>query len=185
MKMMTDQEKWNAVIHCDSSYDGKFLYGVKTTGIFCRPACKSKTPLRENIVFFDQVETAYANGLRPCKRCRPDLKEYRPASELLSQAKKIYETYFSDREKLASEIQKLFVSQTHLIRLFRQHFDTTPADYINRLRMKKAGTFLATTDMNVLNIALASGFGSLSSFYACFHKSFGMTPGEYRRKQKS
>jgi methylphosphotriester-DNA--protein-cysteine methyltransferase len=52
-----DMEKWQAVVSCDSKYDGMFLYGVKTTGIFCRPSCKSKTPIRANAIFFDNVKT--------------------------------------------------------------------------------------------------------------------------------
>ena len=183
--MLTEQEKWEAVTHCDSACDGKFFYGVKTTGIFCRPTCKSKAPLRKNTVFFDRIDEAYAEGLRPCKRCRPDLLDYQPSRELLSQVKTVYDNYFSDRDRLASETKALSVSQSHLIRLFRQHFHTTPTEYVNTLRLKKAVTCLATAEISVLDIALIAGFGSLSSFYACFRKSFGMTPNEYRRRQKN
>jgi len=70
---LTDNEKWNSIVNCDSFYDGVFYYGVRTTGIFCRPSCKSKEPLKKNVVFFDRIEDAYSYGLRPCKRCRPDV----------------------------------------------------------------------------------------------------------------
>ena len=86
---LTDNEKWDAVVHCDPTYDGQFFYGVKTTGIFCRPSCKSKTPLRENVEFFDEAAVASARGMRPCKRCRPDLLDYAPTRELLSKIKAI------------------------------------------------------------------------------------------------
>ena len=66
---MTEVEKWNSVKNCDSSYDGKFYYGVKATGIYCRPSCKSKFSKRENIVFFDTREEAEKAGFCPCKRC--------------------------------------------------------------------------------------------------------------------
>lgn len=180
--MLSEQEKWAAVLHCDPAYDGKFFYGVKTTGIFCRPSCKSKTPRLENIEFFSNPDDACACGLRPCKRCRPDLLEYQPTTELVFKAKEVFESYFDDRDKLDSEIKKLAVSQNHMIRLFHQHFETTPAEYVTDLRINKAATYLATTHQNVLNIAFLAGFGSLSSFHVCFRKKFGMTPGEYRRR---
>mgnify|MGYP003400168036 CR=1 FL=1 len=85
---MTEVEKWNSVKSCDSSYNGKFYYGVKATGIYCRPSCKSKLPKRENIVFFDTREEAEKAGFRTCKRCWLDLVDYDPAKELSEKAKK-------------------------------------------------------------------------------------------------
>lgn len=178
---LTDNEKWNAVLQCDETYDGKFFYGVKTTGIFCRPSCKSKAPLRKNAVFFDGIEEAYDYGLRPCKRCRPDLLHYKPMMELFEKAKNIYDTCFDDSNKMSSEIQKLNISQNHLIRLFRQQLHMTPVEYINKLRVGKAVQLLSNADTNILNIALSCGFGSLSTFYACFKKQVGLTPKEYRK----
>lgn len=179
--VLTDNGKWNAVLHCDETYDGEFYYGVKTTGIFCRPSCKSKTPLRNNVEFFDGIEKAYAYGLRPCKRCRPDLFEYKPMLEILEQAKNIYNTYFNDNAKLSLEIKRLNISQNHFIRLFNQHFNMTPVEYMNTLRIEKAVEYLSNTKMNILNIALLCGFGSLSRFYICFKKQIGLTPNEYRK----
>jgi len=68
---MTD-DMWKAIVECDSSYDGTFYYGLRTTKIFCKPSCKSKTPNRENVGIFATPENARRAGLRPCKRCRPD-----------------------------------------------------------------------------------------------------------------
>ncbi|MDF2634239.1 MAG: transcriptional regulator with only domain, AraC family [Pelosinus sp.] len=179
---LTKDEKWNAVVHCDNSYDGVFFYGVKTTGIFCRPSCKSKEPGRNNVEFFDEVKEAYAYGLRPCKRCRPDLIEFKPIRDLTEKAKYIFDSCFADRYKLKAEIRELGVSQNHLIHLFRQQFDLTPVEYINKLRVEKARQMLLTTDTNILNIALSCGFGSLSTFYEFFKKQVGLTPKEYRKQ---
>ncbi|SDM14084.1 Metal binding domain of Ada [Dendrosporobacter quercicolus] len=85
--MPTDDEKWEAVRQSDPGYDGVFFYGITTTGIFCRPSCRSRLPLRNNVQFFDSIEQAYAWGLRPCKRCRPDLPEYRPNRDLMEESK--------------------------------------------------------------------------------------------------
>lgn len=179
---LTDNEKWLAVVKCDNSYDGRFFYGVKTTGIFCRPSCKSKEPLRDNVEFFDGIEQAYAYGLRPCKRCRPDLIEYKPMQELTQKAKYIFDTCFDDPKKLSLELKNLGVSQNRLIKLFRQDFDMTPVEYINKLRVSKAKKLLKDSNEKILNTALLCGFGSLSSFYHVFKKQVGVTPGEYKKK---
>ncbi|MEH6942501.1 bifunctional transcriptional activator/DNA repair enzyme AdaA [Bacillus sp. JJ722] len=178
---LTDYDKWNAVKDCDESYDQKFLYGVKTTGIYCKPSCKSKTPLFDNIVFFDCKEQAVAFGLRPCKRCRPDLLSYEPTQELVQQVKQIYDIYYTDHNQLALEIKSINISQNHLIRLFTKTYDVTPIEYINTLRIKKAAELLIKSEMNVLNIATLSGFRSLSNFYLCFKRQIEMTPIEYRQ----
>lgn len=75
--MLTDKEKWKAVIQKNPVYDGLFFYAAKTTGIFCRPSCKSKDPLDKNALFFDTAKQALENGFRPCncfrkKRGEPD-----------------------------------------------------------------------------------------------------------------
>lgn len=69
---MNTQEKLQAIQNRDSSYDGKFIYGVKTTKIICRPGCSARMPLEKNIVLFDTMEEAIQKGYRPCKRCKPE-----------------------------------------------------------------------------------------------------------------
>ncbi|HBF36041.1 MAG TPA: AraC family transcriptional regulator [Firmicutes bacterium] len=179
----TDNEKWQAVLECDETFDGQFYYGVKTTGVFCRPSCKSKTPLRKNVEFFDTIESAFAFGLRPCKRCRPDRLSYHPKSELIEQAKNIYDTYFDDGVKLSLGIKQLNISQNHLIRIFHQQLNLTPGQYLQKLRIEKALELLANPDSKILNIAFICGFGSLSNFNVCFKKKVGLTPTEYRKQK--
>lgn len=178
--MLSEQEKWQAVLHCDPAYDGRFFYGVKTTGIFCRPSCRSKAPLRKNVEFFARAADARAQGLRPCKRCRPDLPSYRPDRDLTLQARQIFDAYFADRTRLSAAIRQLAVSRNHLIRLFRQQFGVTPADYLQSLRLRQAAADLAAGG-DILDIAAGAGFGSISSFYTCFRKHFGLSPAAYRR----
>ena len=85
---MTEDEMYEAVISNDGNYDGLFFYAVKSTGIFCRPSCKSKKPLRENVRFFKNAAEARAAGFRPCKRCRSDLLSYRPMEEIAGLVKR-------------------------------------------------------------------------------------------------
>lgn len=69
---MNEQERLQAILNRDKSYDGKFIFGVKTTKIICRPGCPAKIPLEKNVVFFDTMEEAAEKGYRPCKRCKPE-----------------------------------------------------------------------------------------------------------------
>lgn len=101
--------------------------------------------------------------------------------ELIRKVKSIYEEYSDDSDKLSSEIKQLNISRDHLIRLFRQHFQMTPVEYTNKLRIEKAVELLSQGTMNSLSIAIACGFGSLSNFYVCFKRQVGITPNEYRR----
>jgi AraC family transcriptional regulator of adaptative response / methylphosphotriester-DNA alkyltransferase methyltransferase len=179
---LTAAEKWQAINLNNADYDGQFYYGVKTTGIFCRPSCKSKPPLQPNTLFFDSAAAACEHGFRPCKRCRPDLYEYQPVLDLLEQAKNLYHKHFADKEALAAGLSALPVSTTHLIRLFRTHFGVTPNEYLNRLRVAKAAEALLQSDASLLDIAYTSGFGSLSGFYFWFKKINGAPPLEYRHR---
>ncbi|WP_242964867.1 bifunctional transcriptional activator/DNA repair enzyme AdaA [Scatolibacter rhodanostii] len=177
---MTEEEKWKASLSCDATYDGKFFYGVKTTGIFCRPSCKSKSPKRENIVFFDTAEEARQFGLRPCKRCRPDLLEFQPQKEAAENIKSTYDQFFADHIRLKEELKKLGLNRNRVAQLFQLQYDKVPTEYLNELRISRAKELLMSTKDNVLQIALQSGFESLSTFYNHFKKTAGVSPKEYR-----
>ncbi|MBK1813124.1 methylphosphotriester-DNA--protein-cysteine methyltransferase family protein [Clostridium sp. YIM B02505] len=178
-----DSEKWQAVISCDRKYDGLFFYGVKTTGIFCIPSCKSKTPIRENVIFFDNPVKALDSGFRPCKRCCPDKVDFQPNLELVEKAENIFHTYFNKQVDLNDISKELGVSANHLSRLFKQHTKFTPTQYIIKLRVEKAKEFLKQSDMNILEVSYATGFKSLSNFYKCFKEQTELTPSEYRKSR--
>lgn len=177
---ISDNEKWKAVIDCEKSYDGLFLYGVKTTGIFCRPSCRAKTPARENVVFFDNQQNAINEGFRPCKRCRPDQEVYQPDLELLKNAKGIFDADYAFPIEISHAAKQLGVSPGHLARLFKKHCGTTPAKYITGLRVGKASELLGQTDIGILEVAYMTGFKSLSNFYKRFKEQTGHTPKEFR-----
>lgn len=178
--MLTEEEKWKAALACDAAYDGSFYYGVKTTGIFCRPSCKSKSPRRENVEFFDTAEQAHESGLRPCKRCRPDLLEFQPQKENAEKIKSVYDLYFSDHNRLKEELKKLGLSRNRIIQLFQNQYGKTPGEYLNDLRVANVKRLLADTQDNILQIALQSGFESLSAFYTQFKRITGVSPNKYR-----
>ena len=81
-KKVDEKEKLQAIQKRDKSYDGKFIFGVKTTKIICRPGCPAKIPLEKNVMFFDTMEEAIEKGYRPCKRCKPELVKPTQQEEL-------------------------------------------------------------------------------------------------------
>lgn len=177
---LTEEEKWKASLDCDPAYDGRFFYGVKTTGIFCRPSCKSKSPKRENVTFFDTAKQARETGLRPCKRCRPDLLEFQPMKEAAEKIKAVCAQHFPEDGVLKKELLKLGLSRNRLTQVFQAQYGKTPAEYVSQLRIDSAKALLADTKNNILQVALQSGFESLSSFYAQFRKLTGVSPMKYR-----
>ncbi len=178
---MSEDEKWAAALGNNGSFDGIFFYAVKTTGIFCRPSCKSKSPLRENVSFFDSADQAREAGYRPCKRCRPDLLSYQPLQELAEKAKKLLDSGIENKLLLAKELRGLGLTQHRLAELFRSHYGLTISEYSQKIRLEKARTMLADTKESIPDIAFEAGFESLSAFYRFFRKQTGMTPAAYRK----
>ncbi|MEE8837261.1 MAG: methylated-DNA--[protein]-cysteine S-methyltransferase [Eubacteriales bacterium] len=178
--MMKDDEMWEAVRDCDAACDGKFYYGVKTTGIYCRPSCKSKLPKRENVVFFRTREEAEKAGFRPCKRCRQDLLQYDPALELSERTKELVDQHFSDRLKLGRDMKGMGVSRKHLTQIFKQQYDITPSEYLMQVRIAAARKLLQD-GADIPDAAGMARYENLSEFYDHFRRQTGMTPARYRQ----
>lgn len=179
---MTQEEKWQAVSTNDVSYDGKFYYAVKSTGIYCRPSCKSKQPNFTNVQFFETGTAAEEAGYRPCKRCRPDLMAYQPVEELAQKIKEMIDAHFLNKAHVFAELKQLGVTNKRAIEIFKEQFAMTPGEYADTLRMNEARLQLAESDQPMIDIAYNLGFESLSAFYALFGKYAEMTPGEFRKK---
>lgn len=177
----SDEDKWQAVVNGDQDCDGMFFYGVKTTGVFCRPSCKAKIPLRDNVVFFNGPEEAMAACFRPCKRCRPDLAVFEPDRELVRLTATMFKQNYTHPIDIKAVAKQLGSSIHHWGRLFKKHMGMTPAQYLTKLRVDKAAELLANTNIPVLEIAYATGFGSLSNFYRSFKTQLGHTPNEHRK----
>lgn len=159
---MTENEKWNAVISNNADVDGLFYYAVKSTGIFCRPSFKSKEPVRENGMFFNCREDAIAAGFRPCKRCRPELVDYQPLTDVAKQVKNVIEQYHSEKQQLADELQKLGVSKRRITQIFKQQYGVSPTEYANSLRIQIAKEQLKQSTLPIIDIAY-----SLPSRHRC------------------
>ncbi len=182
---MTFEELYDAVISNDESYDTVFFYAVKSTGIYCRPSCKSKVPKAENIVFYKTAEEAENEGYRPCKRCRSDLLDYKPMKEIAEKLKELIDDMYVEIATLNTEIDQLGLSRKRMVAVFKEEYGKTPSAYVNELRYKEAVRLLEQTDDEVIDIAYAMGFGSLSSFYKFFKERAHMSPIAYRKGKRS
>ncbi len=179
---MTNDEMWQAVETCDKSFDGKFFYGVKSTGIFCRPSCNSKVPLRKNVVFFKTAEDAMKAGFRPCKRCRPELLSYAPLLDLAADVKAVLDDCFARRTELMEQLRTLGASEKHLAEIFHNAYGLSPKEYISRLRLEKAKDCLLR-GMTSGETAFAIGLESESGFYSFFKQQTGLSPKAFLEAQ--
>lgn len=173
------EEIWSAIISNDHSYDNQFFYAIATTGIFCKPSCKSKIPKKENVYIFQNVKEALEANFRPCKRCKPT-DELLPDQALVKQI--IEYIHFNYPEKLTLQtISDIFHgSPYHLHRTFKRITGITPTAYIQQRRIDKAAEALLETDKSIQEIAKSVGIPNTPYFITLFKKIIGYTPGEYR-----
>jgi len=177
------EELWHAIVNNDADYDGKFYYGVMTTGVFCRPSCKSRTPSKENVKVFGSIEDAQRESLRPCKRCKPD-EQRMPNEEWVAQIITMIESRYAEPLTLEVLADAFHGSPYHLQRTFKQIQGISPAEYITRTRISKAKEWLTTTTRPIMEIALAVGIANPAHFATQFLKRVGMSPSEYRKSNQ-
>ena len=183
---------YRALCSHDARFDGQFFTAVTSTGIYCRPVCRVRTPRRENCRFFEHAAQAEHAGFRPCLRCRPELAPMdrhwstEDASAILQQ----HATRWLDDpqhwvdadgnmgERLAA---RLGVSDRHLRRVFEDRLGVSPLQYLLTRKLLTAKQLLADTDLPITQIALASGFASVRRFNAAFLDHYRLNPTQLRR----
>nr|WP_321256623.1 AlkA N-terminal domain-containing protein [uncultured Pseudodesulfovibrio sp.] len=169
----------------DKNFDGKFFFGVKTTGIFCRPSCPAPMAKEENVEYFDTMFAALEKGFRPCLRCRPDIEvEYYNGNvggtSVVDRAlQKIFDGYLNDHT-LAELAVNLMISERHLRKLFVDNLGVPPIKIARYHKTLFAKKLLTSSNQSVTDIAFASGFGSIRQFNDAFKITFGKTPTEVR-----
>jgi AraC family transcriptional regulator of adaptative response / DNA-3-methyladenine glycosylase II len=179
---MTNATMYARVLASDASCNGRFFFGVTSTGIYCLPSCHAKKPKPENTRFFPTVEAAQAAGLRACKKCHPD-DFARGADPVLETIEAIVDEIRATPENfpdVRAIVRRSGFGATRLFELFRLHYHTTPADLLLRARLEQVKQKLLTTRAGLAQIAGDAGFESLSVLHEQFKHFNGLTPAAYR-----
>ena len=172
----TDDQRWEAVLRRDRAADGRFITGVLSTGIYCRPSCAARHPSRANVRFFASGAEARDFGLRPCLRCRPD----EVAADEAGIARAIALIEAAEEPPFLDDLAKAAgYSPYHFHRLFRRATGVTPAAYVRAHRAKRAERALKESD-TVTEALYDAGYAAPARFYADMPDRLGMTPSKWR-----
>jgi AraC family transcriptional regulator of adaptative response / DNA-3-methyladenine glycosylase II len=176
---------YRALLARDARYDGRFFTCVKTTGIYCRPICPARPPKLQNCTFVPTAAAAQAAGFRPCLRCRPesspDLDAWRGTSATVSRALKMIEGGALDDGDVSSLAQRLQIGPRQLRRLFGRHIGASPISVAQTRRVLLAKQLIHQTSLSMIQVALASGFGSVRRFNETFQRLYHRPPRQLRR----
>ena len=180
----------------DARFDGRFFTGVTSTGIYCRPVCRVRTPKRENCRFFPHAALAELAGFRPCLSCRPELApgggvphppawSMQDASSILAgQAAALLDAPHIGSvaaQGIGPVAQRLGISDRHLRRIFEARFGVSPLRYLQTRRLLCAKQLLTDTRLPAAQVARMSGFASVRRFNAVFLTQYGLNPTQLRR----
>jgi AraC family transcriptional regulator of adaptative response / DNA-3-methyladenine glycosylase II len=170
----------------DSRFDGLFFVGVKSTGIYCRPICPTRTPRRESCRFFPSAAAAERHGFRPCLRCRPELAPGRSPIEAGGQvarhaAARIEAGALNNGGSLDQLAREVGLSARQLRRIVRQELGVSPVELAQTHRLLLAKQLLTETPLPVTEVAFASGFSSVRRFNALFQSHYRLSPSRFRR----
>jgi AraC family transcriptional regulator of adaptative response/methylated-DNA-[protein]-cysteine methyltransferase len=167
---------WRAVVDRDRRFDGRFVYAVETTTIYCRPSCPSRRPLRKNVRFLPSAEAAERKGYRACKRCRPGAT-VAPADALVERVRALLA--IEPPLGLTELASRVDLSAGHLQRLFKRHTGLSPKAYADQRRFERLKHSLRGEE-GVSEAIYAAGYGAPSRAYEKARDQLGMTPSAYR-----
>jgi AraC family transcriptional regulator, regulatory protein of adaptative response / methylated-DNA-[protein]-cysteine methyltransferase len=172
---------WNAVLRRDRGYDGKFVYVAITTGIYCRPSCPSRRPLRRHALFFSTAAEAERAGYVACLRCHPN--SLTPAEESVKAALDFVQQHI-DRRITLNELSKVSgLSSNHLQETFKRIVGVSPKAFYNAQRLIRFKQLVRAGE-SVSSACYGVGYGSSRALYENAMRWLGMTPGTYQRRGK-
>lgn len=179
--MLSDEQCWRAVLDRDPGLDGRFVYAVRSTGIFCRPSCPSRRAGRDQVTFYALAEAAARAGYRPCKRCRPESTE--PAHPHIAMIRRVCRT-IEERDEGVATLSELGaeagLSPHHLQRLFKSLMGISPRQYAEAVRLERLKQGLKDGE-TVTSALYGAGYGSSSRLYEKAPSRLGMTPASYAK----
>lgn len=170
----------------DPRFDGRFFVGVSSTGIYCRPICYARKPKEENCTYFTSAAEAEQAGYRPCLLCRPEIapgtSRVDATSSLAKRAARFIEENCGNGENLEELAKILGCTDRHLRRVFEAEYHVSPVQYLQTCRLLLAKNLLTDTNLQVMDVALASGFKSLRRFNDAFKEKYRLTPTDLRKQ---
>lgn len=176
-----EDSAWRAVERHDAAYDGRFVYAVRSTGVYCRPSCSARRPLRKNVAFFETADDAEAAGFRACKRCKPRRVATESATERGVGIARAYLDANPDHSISLTELAAhTGLSASHLQRSFKRIIGVSPKQYAQAHRVSRFKSRLRAGD-TVSRATYEAGFGSSSRVYEKSNELLGMTPAAFRR----
>lgn len=180
---------YRAIQTRDARFDGRLFVAVRTTGIYCRPVCPARTPLRQNVTFHATAASAEAAGYRACLRCRPEtspqLGAWNGASNTVSRALALIEAGALDGGDVEGLAERVGVGGRQLRRLFLRHLGATPVGVAQTRRVLLAKQLIHETDLPMGEVALAAGFGSVRRFNETFQQLYDRPPAALRRRKSA
>jgi len=173
---------WKAVQNNDARFNGAFVYGVNSTGIYCKPSCSSRLPKRENVKFFTSFEIAENKGFRACLRCKPQSETANPQTEIVIRACEILEA--EEQITLEDLSAELNLSAAHLQKIFKEIIGVSPKKFAELKRLEKFKNEIKKGN-EVTDAMYEAGFNSSSRLYENVAEKLGMTPKTYAKKGKN
>jgi len=186
MTMENDSSLYAAFKAKDPRFDGRFFVGISSTGIYCRPVCRAKQPKAENCTYYRTAAEAEQAGYRPCLLCRPELAPGTSVTDananLAYRAAKMLERNCANGKSLDELAGRLGYTVRHLRRVFTAEYNVSPVQYLQTCRLLLAKNLITDTNLPILEIAMAAGFGSLRRLNDSFKKHYHLTPTALRKK---
>lgn len=184
MSAALDDSRYLAFVARDARFDGQFFVAVRTTGIFCRPVCTVRKPLRRNVLFFPSAAAAFEAGFRPCLRCRPelapDLARSLGATSYLQRALRLIADGALDHGTAADLAARIGVTDRHLRRLFDEHLGAAPIAVAQVRRLLFAKQLIEQSALPLIDVAIAAGYGTVRRFNDAIRSAYARTPTQLR-----
>ncbi|MET4783099.1 Ada metal-binding domain-containing protein [Glaciihabitans sp. UYNi722] len=179
-------ERYRAMSSRDSRFDGQFITGVHTTGIYCRPSCPAMTPKPSNVTFYRTAAAAHEAGLRACKRCQPDAvpgsPEWNIHDDIASRAMRLIADGTVERDGVPGLAARLGYTPRHLGRVLVKELGAGPLALSRAHRAQTARTLLMSTELSVADVAFAAGFSSIRQFNDTVQAVYETTPTALRER---
>lgn len=179
-QLPTPATAWRAVQRRDAGFDGRFVYAVGSTRIYCRPSCASRRPTKSRVEFFTTPEDAERAGYRACKRCRPSSGEASRIEKAVADASAFITSHATEPITLEVLARRVGVSPFHLQRAFKRAMGVTPREFRDAERRRLLATRLRSGD-TVSRATYEAGFGSSSRVYEGAAEKMGMSPSTVRK----